>query len=335
MNQPSVALDRRAQLAEKDRRVAELIEGLKERPMRLSPVWFYDERGSALFERICELPEYYLTRTELGIMQSHVPEMARALGPHVALIEPGSGASRKTRLLLDALVRPAAYVPVDISREHLHASARNLRREFPELRVQPIVADFTRPLQLPSWPASSGRRRVIYFPGSTLGNFDREAAVALLQRFRRLAGEEGALLLGVDRVKDTEVLEKAYDDSAGVTAEFNRNALRHLNRELGTEFDLAGFRHRARWVPEYSRIEMHLVAESAQRFGLDGKAYRLAPGDYLLTEYSHKYTLETLEVLAEAAGWTIRRTWSDSANWFSVLLLEGVLEGAGVTVSEN
>lgn len=322
MKQSSIALDRRAELAERERRIAEVVAGLSERPMRLSPLWFYDERGSALFERICTLPEYYLTRTELRIMQQHVAAMAAALGPRVALIEPGSGASRKTRLLLEALERPAAYLPVDISREHLYAAARSLRRDYPGLDVHPLAADFTRPMRLPADLGASSRRRVVYFPGSTLGNFRREEAVALLARFRSLAGGDGALLLGVDRVKAPEVLERAYDDAAGVTAEFNLNALRHLNRELDAGFDLAGFRHRAPWIPEQGRIEMHLVAERPQRFGWGEQGFALDRGDYLLTEYSHKYTPEGIASIASEAGWSVQRSWSDGAEWFSVLLLE-------------
>ncbi len=322
MKQSSIALDRRAELAERERRIAEVVAGLSERPMRLSPLWFYDERGSALFERICTLPEYYLTRTELRIMQQHVAAMAAALGPRVALIEPGSGASRKTRLLLEALERPAAYLPVDISREHLYAAARSLRRDYPGLDVRPLAADFTRSMRLPADLGASSRRRVVYFPGSTLGNFRREEAVALLARFRSLAGGDGALLLGVDRVKAPEVLERAYDDAAGVTAEFNLNALRHLNRELDAGFDLTGFRHRAPWIPEQGRIEMHLVAERPQRFGWGEQGFALDRGDYLLTEYSHKYTPEDIASIASEAGWSVQRSWSDDSEWFSVLLLE-------------
>jgi dimethylhistidine N-methyltransferase len=322
VKQPSVALDRRDEFAERERRIAEVVAGLNERPMRLSPLWFYDERGSALFEQICGLPEYYLTRTELRIMQQHVAAMADALGPRVALIEPGSGASRKTRLLLEALERPAAYLPVDISREHLYAAARSLRRDYPGLSVQPLAADFTRPLRLPAGLAASSRRRVVYFPGSTLGNFRRDEAVSLLSRFRNLAGDDGALLLGVDRVKAPDVLERAYDDAAGVTAEFNLNALRHLNRELDAGFDLAGFRHRAPWIAERGRIEMHLVALRPQRFSLGDECFELDQGDYLLTEYSHKYSPEGIASMANEAGWSVKRTWSDASEWFSVLLLE-------------
>jgi len=322
MKQQSVALDRRSEQEAERARLAPVIEGLRETPPRISPIWFYDRRGSALFERICDLPEYYPTRTELGIMRAHAQSMAAALGSRIALIEPGSGASLKTRLLLDALDRPAAYVPVDISREHLLQAARALRKDYPKLAVEPVCADFTRPFSLPAQALHSARRRVVYFPGSTIGNFARDQAIDLLGRLRGIAGPDGALLLGVDRVKPADILERAYNDSAGVTAEFNLNALRHMNRELGTDFDLTAFRHHAPWVAEHSRIEMHLVARRDLAFSAGDESFELARGDYLLTEYSHKYTLDDATAKAAAAGLAVRKIWSDAADWFSVLLLE-------------
>ena len=303
-------------------RVAAVVAGLRETPPRISPVWFYDARGSALFERICELPEYYLTRTELAILREHRAEMAAALGPHVALIEPGSGASLKTRLLLEALDSPTVYVPVDIAREPLLAAARRLGREHPALRVHPVCADFTGPLELPQAALTCARRKVVYFPGSTLGNFAHDEAVELLARFAALAGPWGAVLIGLDRVKPASVLERAYDDAAGVTAEFNLNALRHLNRELGARFDVAAFAHRAVWSEAGQRIEMHLAARHDTRFDLGEAGFELARGEHLLTEYSHKYTLESAGELAAAAGLAVSRVWSDAREWFSVLLLE-------------
>ncbi len=322
MKQQSRALESRPEQQLDPSRLAELRAGLRERPIRLSPVWFYDERGSALFERICELPEYYPTRIELGLMRQHASTIAAALGPRVALIEPGSGASRKTRLLIDALVEPASYVPVDISREHLLASARRLKRSYPQLDIHPLCADFTVDFSVPASALRTARRRIIYFPGSTIGNFPCHEAIALLGRLRAIAGEGGAVLLGIDRVKPAAVLERAYDDAAGVTAAFNLNALRHLNREAGTDFDLAGFAHRAPWVAAHSRIEMHLVALRDQVFTLEDETFQLACGDYLLTEYSHKYSLDDAEAMAAEAGLTLRQAWSDPADWFSVLLLD-------------
>jgi dimethylhistidine N-methyltransferase len=321
MNRPGAAFEPRNDPSLDEDRLAGLRAGLQERPMRLSPVWFYDERGSALFERICELPEYYPTRTELAIMQQHAGAIAAMLGPRVALIEPGSGASRKTRLLIEALEQPAAYVPVDISREHLLASARRLKRTYPRLDIHPLCADFTGAFRVPAPALRQARRRVVYFPGSTIGNFPRREAVGLLARLRSIAGEDGAVVLGIDRVKPAAVLERAYNDAAGVTADFNLNVLRHLNREAGTDFDLRGFAHRAPWVAAERRIEMHLVALRDQAFRLDGESFGLSRGEYLLTEYSHKYSLEDAEAMAAEAGLALRQAWSDPAGWFSVLLL--------------
>ncbi len=312
-------------------RLAQVVAGLRQSPPRISPIWFYDERGSALFQRICELPEYYPTRTELGIMRVHAADMAAEIGPGVAVVEPGSGASLKTRLLLDALEAPAAYVPVDISRESLLAAARHLRRDYPQLRVQPVCADFTAPFDLPAAILRDARRRVVYFPGSTLGNFAADEAVALLARLAAIAGRGGAMLLGLDAVKPASILERAYDDAAGVTAEFNLNALRHINRELGATFDVTAFQHRALWVAEHSRIEMHLVARRAVSFDVGSETFRLARGEYLLTEYSHKYTPDAAARLAAAAGLAVRRTWTDARAWFSVLLLEPTLNRGAET----
>jgi len=322
MKHPSVALDRRQEEAAERARLEEVIAGLREQPPRISPIWFYDQRGSALFERICELPEYYPTRTELAIMREHAASMAAMLGPQAAVIEPGSGASLKTRLLLDALERPAAYLPVDISREHLLAAARGLRRDYPGLKVEPVCADFTRAFTLPGAALRGARRRVVYFPGSTIGNFARDEAIALLRRLGALAGRGGAMLLGIDRVKPAAILEPAYDDAEGITARFNLNALVHLNRELGADFDPEAFEHRAPWVAAHGRIEMHLVARRDLRFSIGGESFALARGEYLLTEYSHKYTLEDAAAKAQAAGLRVRRVWSDARDWFSVLLLE-------------
>lgn len=322
MKQDSVAVDRHIDEEAEQARLGEVLAGLRESPRRISPIWFYDRRGSALFERICQLPEYYPTRTELAIMRAHAGEMAEAIGPGVALIEPGSGASLKTRLLLDALAKAQAYVPVDISREPLLNAARRLRRDYPALHVEPLCADFTQPIDVPASALWAARRRVVYFPGSTLGNFTHDEAVGLLRRMRDLAGLEGAILLGLDRVKPVPLLERAYDDAAGVTAAFNLNALRHLNRELGANFDLTAFEHRAPWVADGSRIEMHLVAKRDAAFTVGGERFTLAQGDHLLTEYSHKYTPADAAGLAARAGLAVRRSWSDLRDWFSVFLLE-------------
>lgn len=299
-----------------------VLSGLREHPPRLSPIWFYDQRGSQLFEAICELPEYYLTRTELAIMRAHAREIADILGSRVALIEPGSGASLKTRLLLDTLDDLAAYVPVDVSREHLMDVARNLKQLYPTLDIRPVCEDFTESLSIPAAVLHAAERRVVYFPGSTIGNFERAEAIRLLQQMHETVGSDGLVLIGMDRVKDASVLERAYDDSAGVTAEFNLNALRHLNREMDTDFDLDAFSHRAIWNSKEKRIEMHLRANRDVSFSVAGEAFRLDRDEYVLTEYSHKYTLEDAETMAGEAGLAVQRLWSDPDDWFSVLLLE-------------
>jgi L-histidine Nalpha-methyltransferase len=298
-----------------------VIEGMRKHPRQLSPVWFYDELGSFLFDSICELPEYYLTRTELQIMRQHATDMAHHIGPDAAIIELGSGTSTKTRELLNHLEKPAAYVPVDISRDHLLDAASAIARDYSTLRVIPICADFTRQFDLPV-SLHAARRRVVYFPGSTLGNFDQEQAHDLLKRMRQIIGSNGAVLIGIDLKKDPRILERAYNDGAGVTAEFNVNALRHLNRELGTDFDLEAFEHVAVWVENQSRVEMHLVSKRDQVVHVGDENVHIEKGEHLTTEFCHKYTLESFADLAATAGLSVSRVWMDPARLFSVQLLE-------------
>ncbi|MGH8238840.1 MAG: L-histidine N(alpha)-methyltransferase, partial [Steroidobacteraceae bacterium] len=298
-----------------------VLEGMRKQPRQLSPVWFYDELGSFLFDSICELPEYYLTRTELQIMRQHAPDMAHHIGPDAALIEFGSGTSTKTRELLNHLEKAAAYVPVDISRDHLLEAASAIARDYPTLRVIPVCADFTRPFDLPVH-VHTARRKVVYFPGSTLGNFAQAAARELLQRMRQIIGKNGAVLIGIDLKKDPRILERAYNDRAGVTAEFNVNALRHMNRELGTDFDLDAFDHLAVWVEDQSRIEMHLVSKRDQVVHVGDENVRIEKGEHLTTEFCHKYTLESFADLAATAGLAVSRVWMDPEKQFSVQLLE-------------
>jgi L-histidine Nalpha-methyltransferase len=298
--------------------IEEIVRGLKESPKHLSPAFFYDERGSQLFEQICTLPEYYLTRTETRILQAHASEITERLGSAVLLVELGSGASTKTRRLLDRLQQPAAYVPVDISRKHLFAAARAIAGAYPHLEVLPVCADFTQPFDLPT-PGVPISRVVVFFPGSTIGNFDPPEAQALLRVMRGIAGEGGGLLIGYDLVKDTGVLERAYNDSAGVTAEFNLNALVRLNREMGADFDLGRFRHEAVWLPApASRMEMRLVSECAQEVTLGGETVAFHEGERLVTEHCHKYTLESFTAMARAAGWDSQALWTDERGYFNV-----------------
>lgn len=297
--------------------IAEIHAGLARAPKTLSPKFFYDDRGSQLFDRITELPEYYLTRTEISIMESSVCEIAELTGPDASLIEFGSGSSLKTRILLQHLDRLAAYVPVDISRDHLVAAADVLARDFPHIEVLPVAADFTHPFALPQ-PKVMPRRNLVYFPGSTIGNFLPESAHALLQVMYQEAGADGALLIGVDLKKDQSILERAYNDEAGVTAEFNLNMLRRLNREFGANFDLGQFAHRAIYNEAFGRIEMHVVSQRSQKVTVAGRSFSFAAGETIRTECSHKYTTEEFARLAESAGFSVQRVWTDKANLFSV-----------------
>ena len=299
----------------------EVLTSLAETPPRLPSKYFYDERGSKLFDQICELPEYYVTRTELAIMQADARHMAQRIGPGATLVEFGSGSSLKTRLLLEALEDPAACVLIDISAEHLFAVTEELARDFPHIEFIPVAGDFTQPLELPE-PSRPARRRVVYFPGSTIGNFARDDAARLLDGIRQTAGADGGALIGVDRVKDPAVLEAAYNDSAGVTAEFNRNVLAHLNRVLEGDFDPLAFEHRAPWVTEASRIEMHLVSKTDQEVSLAGERLGFARDQVIVTEFSHKYTLEAFSDLAAESGLDVAQVWSDAAEYFSVMYLE-------------
>jgi dimethylhistidine N-methyltransferase len=294
--------------------------GLSQTPKRLPSKYFYDARGSRLFDEICLLPEYYPTRTELQIMEHSVDAMAECIGPQATLIEYGSGSSLKTRLLLDALVDPYAYLPVDISREHLQRAARAIADDYPDLVVRPIAADFTREFKLPAQIAHVPHR-MIYFPGSTLGNFTPRQALELLERIRRQCGADGGLLLGIDLVKDREVLRAAYNDAADVTARFNLNLLRRINRELGGDFDLEAFAHRAIWNEDKSRIEMHLVSRCRQIVTIYGRQFTFSKGETICTEYSHKYTRENLEQMAARSRFDVREVWSDADGWFGVAYL--------------
>jgi dimethylhistidine N-methyltransferase len=283
--------------------------------------YFYDARGSMLFDAICELPEYYLTRTELAIMRRHAGEMAEALGPGCLLIEYGSGSGVKTPLLLQRLRGPTGYVPVDISREHLLVSAAKLAERFESLQICPAWADFTAPFVLPA-TSKPAQRRAVYFPGSTIGNFGPEQAIGLMAGIAALCGPGGALLVGVDLRKSAEVLEPAYNDAAAVTAAFNLNLLARINRELGADFALTEFSHRAPFNDLQSRIEMHLVSSQRQTVHLGGSSIRFRTGESILTECSYKYSRGAFQALAAAAGLEVRQVWTDPAELFSVQYLE-------------
>lgn len=295
---------------------AEALRGLMGNPKTLPPKLFYDRAGARLFEAICELPEYYLTRTEIGILRAHAPDIAERSGEQAALIEYGSGAGVKVRVLLDHLKNPAAYVPVDISMEQLRAVSVERARQYPRLRVAPVCADYTTRFALPALPTEA--RRVAFFPGSTIGNLHPAEATAFLHRIRATIGPHGALILGVDRRKDPAALRAAYNDAAGVTAAFNLNLLTRLNRELGADFDLATFRHRAHFNAVASRIEMHLESTVAQQVDVAGTPIEFERGETILTECSYKYDLPFLEAVVRPAGFEIADLWSDERDWFWV-----------------
>ena len=299
---------------------ADVLRGLSAPKKELPCKYFYDEAGSALFEQITELEEYYPTRTELGIMRRHAAEMAGLLGPRCLLIEYGSGSSVKTRFLLNHVRDPAGYVPIDVSGKHLRRSARALGEEYPDLEVLPLCADFTRPLGLPTCRKAPGRR-VVYFPGSTLGNFTPGEAIALLRQTAVLCGRNGGLLLGIDLRKDPRVMEAAYNDRRGVTAAFNRNILARINRELGADFDLDQFAHRALYDTVNGRIEMHLVSRRDQVVRVGGVPFFFVAGESIHTENSYKYSLPALTDLAEASGFAVERVCTDERQYFTVAYL--------------
>lgn len=290
-----------------------------ERPRKELPCkYFYDEAGSRLFDAICGLDEYYPTRTEIALLKAHGAEMAELIGPGVCLIEFGCGSLVKTRLLLDALARPAAFVPIDISDGHLTRSAAALAGEYRGLKVLPLAADFTRPIDLPEQVRDLAARRVGFFPGSTIGNFDHPSAVGFLRNVAAMTGTGGGLLIGVDLKKDEAILVRAYDDRAGVTAAFNLNIIERINRELGGDFDPRAFRHMALYNGEKGRIEMHLVSRKDQTVTIQDRAFRFRDGETIHTENSYKYHVEEFTALAGQAGFSAVRTWVDGDGLFSL-----------------
>ncbi len=301
-------------------RAREVLDGLAGNPKQVSPKYFYDERGSALFEQITQLDEYYLTRTEMSLFDAHLPAIAEQLGDGLALIEYGSGSSAKIRKVLTS-VTPTAYVPVDISQVHLQANARALHADFPQLHVYPICADITQPFALPD--AIDGLTRVGFFPGSSIGNFDPAQARAFLRNVRETVGEGGALLIGVDRKKSISALEAAYNDPGGVTAAFNLNLLHHINATLDGNFDVSAFEHDARYNEALGCIQMFLRATRAQTVSVAGTTVAFAAGETLHTENSYKYHPDEFLALAEGAGFRDQAYWSDAQSRFALFLLRG------------
>jgi len=299
---------------------SEVLTGLQSFEKTLPCKYFYDRHGSQLFDQICELPEYYPTRTEAGIMRDHAEEMAALFGPDCLLIEYGSGSSTKTRILLDHLPHLAGYVPMDISREHLHRAAAGLAAAYPHLDILPLCADYTADFDLPiaHHPVHS---RAVYFPGSTIGNFHRDQAETFLTQIAHVCGPGGGLLIGVDLKKNPQVLNAAYNDAQGVTAAFNMNLLRRINDELAADFDLDQFAHRAFYNALAGRIEMHLMSLKPQTTHIGGTAIAFEEEETILTECSYKYSLPDFAALASAAGLAVRKVWTDPAQKFSVQYL--------------
>ena len=295
---------------------SEILAGLRETPKRIPSKFFYDERGSQLFEEITELDEYNLTRTEISILTAHLPEMAARIGSDATIIEFGTGAGVKTKMLLDALQHPCTYIPIDISREQLAHASAELTASFPTLDIHPIFADYTSDISLPI--NSNSGRNVIFFPGSTIGNFTPEEAILFLRKASSMIGSEGSLLIGYDRVKDVGILETAYNDSRGITAKFNLNLIDRIRSEFGVAISSEDFEHLAFFNKEKSRIEMHLVSKKNQTLHLDDEKIVTGQGEHIITEYSYKYTPEAFEKILSASGFEIQERWSDEKEYFEV-----------------
>ncbi len=293
----------------------EVLRGLQHRPKFIPPKFFYDEAGSILFDAICELPEYYPTRTEMALLNQHAEEIAELIGKECLLIEPGSGSSQKVRLLLDAF-QPAAYMPMDISRNYLMNAAQQLSEEYPWLEVHATCIDFTADMVLHFCPADI--HKVAFFPGSSIGNFEPQDAAVFLQKVVKMVGEGGGLLIGVDVKKDKAILDAAYNDSQGITAKFNLNLLSRINQELDGNFDLDAFFHKAYYSPEAGRIEMYLISKTAQVVTIDGQRVSFEEGESIHTENSYKYTIGEFARLAETAGLELVDVWMDKEELFSL-----------------
>lgn len=294
---------------------SEVLAGLQRQPRQIPPKFFYDERGSELFDAICRTDEYYLTRTEQQLLQQHAAEIAELIGERCLLIEPGSGNSEKVRLLLDEL-KPAAYLPMDISRDFLYQAAGQVALEYPWLQVHATCVDFTAPLSLPWCPANA--QRLIFFPGSSIGNFDPQQAEQFLANLKSVAGENGSLLIGVDLKKQPDILNAAYNDAQGVTAAFNQNLLYRIQRELGAEIEPEQFSHHAFYNDRLGRIEMHLVSQQPQAIRIGEQQFGFATDETIFTESSYKYSVQEFIELAARAGYVSRQVWTDADNLFSL-----------------
>ncbi|MDT3555088.1 L-histidine N(alpha)-methyltransferase [Stenotrophomonas maltophilia group sp. msm1] len=303
--------------------LTDVVAGLSRTPRQLPSKYFYDARGSRLFEQITQTCEYYPTRTELALLARVLPDIARSVGPHVLVVELGSGSGRKTALLLAALQDPVAYTPIEISRAALLSSIDHLAPALPDVEMLPVCADFTRAVAVPA-PEREPARRLLFFPGSTLGNFVEEDAVALLRAMRQTMGRDGLALVGIDLHKDPALIEAAYNDVQGITAAFTLNLLARLNREIGSDFDLDGFRHRARYSIARLRIETDLVSQRAQDVRLDGRTFHFQADEPIRVEYSHKYTDDSFEALLLPAGLQVVRRWDAESPAYGLRLLRAL-----------
>jgi len=299
----------------------EVLEGLGKSPKELPCKYFYDELGSQLFDQICELDEYYLTRTELRIMEQNINEISKVLGDEIMLIEYGSGSSEKIKIMLDNIKGIKAYLPIDISMEHLVKSASQIAAHYKELEVIPVCADYNNSFMIPM-PRKSTKRKVVYFPGSTIGNFHPAEAEVFLSRISKVVNAEGGLLIGVDIKKDREVLHNAYNDQKGVTAQFNLNQLKHINNKLGSDFNLDAFKHDAIFNEQKGRIEMHLVSTKGQTVNVNGSTFKFNKGESIWTESSYKYSVDEFASLAKKAGFIVEKVWIDDDLLFSVQYLK-------------
>jgi dimethylhistidine N-methyltransferase len=296
---------------------SEIIAGLKQSPKRIQSKFFYDEQGSKLFEEITGLEEYYLTRVETEILQKYLGQMAVLIGPGVVVIEFGTGAGVKTKMLLEAIEAPEAFIPIDISPEQLAEASSELSKEFPLLDIRPVNADYTTAVAIPLDSKTSGKK-VVFFPGSTIGNFTPEEAVGFLKQVAKLVGNDGSLLIGFDRMKDAKVLEPAYNDSRGITAEFNLNLVRRINQEFSVNIPSENFEHYAFLNNEESRIEMHLVSRVEQTIVLRGEEIHFGAGEHIVTEYSYKYSSPAFQGLLGSSGFVVQQRWTDSKGYFEV-----------------
>ncbi len=296
--------------------LSEVKQGLRKRQKALPCKYFYDQTGSELFEEICDLDEYYITRTELALLQSIEIELAELIGKNSVIIEPGAGAGIKIRRLLNALDSPLTYVPMDISEDFLFYSADIIQKQFPEIEILPIQGDFTQPVK---WLGTEQHsNRVVFFPGSTIGNFEKQEAIEFLHNMNELIGDSGSLIVGADLLKEKEILEAAYDDKKGVTAKFNKNLLARINQELNGNFELKHFTHEARLNNEQQRIEMHLVSNRQQTVTIDDETFKFSNGESIHTENSHKYSVQSFAKIAKEAGLKTVKTWTDKDKLFSI-----------------